>query len=189
MTVARPASDLLSALLERQAVLFPTDTVPALGIRPEAAAQIWELKQRPAHKPLILMGADTGQLVDAFLEPWPRDWLAEAERVWPGPVTLVLPLSGALQAALNPGGTSLGLRVPNCAMAQSLLRQSGPLATTSVNRSGEPPALSAEEAGRMFPFLPLLAPLPWPAGSGIASEVRAWDQGNWTVLRAGRSAP
>lgn len=189
MTVARRASDLLSALIECQAVLFPTDTVPALGIRPEAAAQIWELKQRPAHKPLILMGADLAQLINAFPVPWPRDWLEEAERVWPGAVTLVLPLPGALQAALNPGGTSLGLRVPNCAIAQNLLRQSGPLATTSVNRSGEPPALNAEEASRMFPTLPLLAPLPWPTGSGIASEVRAWGEGNWTVLRAGQPAP
>jgi L-threonylcarbamoyladenylate synthase len=45
--------ELLACLQRDEPVLLPTDTVPALAIRPPAAARIWELKQRPAHKPLI----------------------------------------------------------------------------------------------------------------------------------------
>jgi L-threonylcarbamoyladenylate synthase len=184
----RPLPELLQCLQRHEAVLFPTDTVPALAIHPFASQRIWSLKQRPAHKPLILMGADLRQLEESLGVPWPLAWIQEAERVWPGPVTLVLPLAGSLPDALNPGGNTLGLRVPSCAMAQQLLRHSGPLATTSVNRSGQPPARSEQEASLLFPELPLLGPLPWPPGSGVPSEVRAWSPHGWSILRS-RPAP
>jgi L-threonylcarbamoyladenylate synthase len=177
------------------AALFPTDTLPALATRPEAAGLLWRLKERPAHKPLILMGADLGQLQEALAAPWHEAWLAQARSGWPGALTLVLPHSGPLAEALHPGGASLGLRVPACERARELLRRTGPLATTSANRSGDPPARDAAEAGRLFPELPRLAPLPWPPGSGQASTVLAWEPRpaagaggtgppGWRVLRA-----
>jgi L-threonylcarbamoyladenylate synthase len=175
--------NLLRCLQRDEPVLFPTDTVPALAIQPSAADRIWTLKGRPAHKPLILMGAGLAQLQQALSIDWLPEWQQEAEAVWPGPVTLVLPLSGSLQQALNPSGATLGLRVPDCRMAQEVLMHSGPLATTSVNRSGQPPALHALEASRCFPDLPLLGPLPWPEGSGQPSEVRGWTSFGWQVLR------
>ena len=184
MKSSHSSAALLQCLQRDEPVLLPTDTVPALAIQPFAAQHIWALKQRPAHKPLILMGADLPQLQQALAVPWLPEWLQEAERVWPGPVTLVLPVASLLRSALNPGGESLGLRVPACAATQKVLQRSGPLATTSVNRSGQPPALTAEEANLLFPDLPLLGPLPWPPGSGIPSEVRAWSEGDWQVLRA-----
>jgi L-threonylcarbamoyladenylate synthase len=173
----------LARLRQNQPVLFPTDTVPALAIRPAAAQRIWTLKQRPAHKPLILMAAGLVPLQQALGVEWLPEWQRVAEAVWPGAVTLVLPLAGPLRQALNPRGDSLGLRVPACSMALELLRHSGPLATTSVNRSGEPPALSAREASQLFPDLALLGPSPWPAGTGQPSEVRAWTPEGWQVLR------
>jgi len=176
--------DLLSCLQRDEPVLFPTDTVPALAIRPSAAQRIWSLKERPAHKPLILMGADLAQLQQALGVTWPLSWQQEAEKVWPGAVTLVFPLTGPIQEALHPGGGTLGLRVPACSMAQELLRHAGPLATTSVNRSGQAPARSAEEASQWFPAVAMLGPLPWPSGSGHPSEVRAWVRDGWQVLRA-----
>lgn len=184
MSRVQSLPELLQSLQREHPVLFPTDTVPALAIKPCAAQRIWSLKQRPAHKPLILMGADRAQLQQALKVVWPPDWQREAEAVWPGAVTLVFPLVGSLQRSLNPGGTSLGLRVPACSLALEVLRQSGPLATTSVNRSGQAPALTAEEASQSFPDLALLGPIPWPAGSGTPSEVRAWTPQGWQVLRS-----
>jgi L-threonylcarbamoyladenylate synthase len=168
------------------ACVFPTDTLPALAARPAYASQIWRLKERPATKPLILMGADLAQLVEGLGLSWRAEWTAEAERCWPGPTTLVLPLAGPITEALHPGGTSLGLRVPACSMAIELLHLTGPLATTSVNRSGHPPATTAGAAAEMMPSLSLLGPLPWPDGSGRPSTVMAWcDDGHWEVLRPG----
>lgn len=176
------------------AALLPTDTLPALAVAPDQAGQIWTRKQRPPDKPLILMGADLEQLQELLALPWQPAWLEAARHHWPGAVTLVLPITGPLTERLHPGGTSLGLRVPACTPMQELLRLSGPLATSSANRSGQPSALDATEAATQFPELPLLAPLPWPPGSGQASSVWRW-QGDrqpaepWQVLRVGAVSP
>lgn len=188
------APDLALHLRAGGAGLFPTDTVPALAASPAAAQSLWRLKQRPIDKPLILMGADLQQLRQLLAIPWRPGWLQMAEQSWPGAVTLVLPITGPITEWLHPGGRSLGLRVPDCAAARDLLRLSGPLATTSVNRSGEPAALDALAAARGFPELPLLAPIPWPACRGQASRVLAWREASgecqeeWQELRPGPQA-
>ncbi|MEB3265210.1 MAG: Sua5/YciO/YrdC/YwlC family protein [Cyanobacteriota bacterium] len=171
------------------AVIFPTDTLPALAALPAHADQIWRLKQRPRDKPLILMAARQEDLQVATGGAWRPEWLAMAARVWPGAVTLVLPACGPVAEALHPGGGSLGLRIPAAARALELLDFSGPLATTSANRSGEPACRDAAEAAIRFPAVPQLAPRPWVGGSGEASTVLAWGTGGWRTLRAGASLP
>ena len=187
---ALPPDAMAAHLARGEAALLPTDTLPALAAIPAAAARLWQRKQRPPDKPLILMGADLDQLISLLDVPWQSAWLEQADRHWPGAVTLVLPIRGALTELLHPGGRTLGLRIPDCPPLRSLLRLSGPLATSSANRSGEPAALNALEAATQFPDLPLLAPLPWAPCSGRASAVWRW-QGTeataeaWTVLRSG----
>lgn len=189
MTFLLEAEALAAQLKAGQPALFPTDTLPALAAVPAACDPIWQLKQRPPDKPLILMGADLEQLLALLALPWRAEWLEQARRCWPGAVTLVLPLAGPITEALHPGGSSLGLRVPASEAARALLRCSGPLATTSANRSGAPPALDAEQAAAAFPGVPLLAPVPWAPGSGQASQVLAWTEEpgppGWRELRAG----
>ncbi len=174
--------------------IFPTDTLPALAALPTAAGQIWALKARPSSKPLILMGAEPEKLFAALELPPHPQWLALAERCWPGALTLVLPARGTVVAALQPGvgaaEARLGLRIPACEQACELLRRTGPLATTSANRSGDLPCLTAFEAEARFPQVPRLAPLPWPQPSGQGSTVLAWSQaGAWQVLRSGAVMP
>jgi L-threonylcarbamoyladenylate synthase len=192
-----PVHDLARLLTGGALALIPTDTLPAVAALPRCADRIWTLKQRPAEKPLILMAADFEQLQPVLGQPWRQEWLVQAAEGWPGALTLVLPARGAWVEQLHPGGDSLGLRIPDCALCRSLLRLTGPLATTSANPSGLPAATDAIEAHRYFPALPLLAPLPWPAGSGQASTVLAWQHhqhGNtappgWQVVRAGAFLP
>lgn len=198
LPLALPAAVLAERLIQGAVALMPTDTLPALAARPAFASRIWELKQRPLEKPLILMGADQAQLEAVLGRPWRPEWLAMAAQGWPGPLTLVLPASGSLINQLHPGGRSLGLRIPACAEARELLACSGVLATTSANPSGVPAARDAEAARRFFPALPMLAPIPWPAASGQASTVLAWEgavddggdnngagRAGWRVLRQG----
>jgi L-threonylcarbamoyladenylate synthase len=180
---AQDAADLVVAVARGEAVMFPTDTLPALAAHPFSAQRLWDLKARPAHKPLILMGANLEQLREVLALPWQDPWLQQAAACWPGACTLVLPMGGPLAGLLNPGGGSLGLRVPACPMAQQFLDRCGPLATTSVNRSGAPPAHDGDTARLAFPQLPLLAPLPWPAGSGQPSRVLLWQDKGWQRLR------
>ncbi|PZO33710.1 MAG: hypothetical protein DCF17_21625, partial [Shackletoniella antarctica] len=55
-------SELVAAAAAGELVSFPTDTVPALAARPESGDRIYAAKQRPADKPLILMGASLDDL-------------------------------------------------------------------------------------------------------------------------------
>ena len=182
----KSARELAGHLRGGGAALLPTDTLPALAASPDHAAQIWTLKQRPQDKPLILMAAEADQLLALTSATVRTDAEPLARRFWPGALTLVLPVEGHLTQSLNPGQATLGMRVPDCQATRALLMQSGPLATTSANPSGQPPSQSAEEAAVAFPDLPLLAPLPWPDPSGLASTVIAWSSpGCWQLLRQG----
>ncbi|MCT0198854.1 Sua5/YciO/YrdC/YwlC family protein [Synechococcus sp. CS-1325] len=185
---------LAAALAAGSAALFPTDTLPALACLPATASQLWELKGRPMQKPLILMGAEPEALFAALALPVLPAWRSMAAHCWPGAVTLVLPAQGAIVAALQPegpaAGASLGLRIPACGAALALLERTGPLATTSANRSAQPPCLDAASAAATFPSLPLLAPVPWPVVLGEASTVIRWNgENDWQVLRAGAVIP
>ena len=178
---------LAQRLQQGEPALFPTDTLPALAAIPSAAQAIWQLKQRPADKPLILMGASVEQLLPCLGQEPPAGWQRLAELGWPGALTLVLPARGPVVEALNPGGGgSLGLRVPACEAALQVLRCSGPLATSSANRSGEPACRTAAQLARCFPEVSRLAPEPWLPGSGQASTVVSWQSNGWRVLRQGQ---
>jgi len=190
MNTPLAAAKLAQRLKQGEAAIFPTDTLPALASLPEQAGQLWALKQRPQHKPVILMAASGPELWRWLeVDPLPA-WLKLADRYWPGALTLVLPAASRLVEPLHPGGNSIGVRVPACEQALALLQLSGPLATTSANRSGEAPCLSPEQAAQRFPEVPQLGPVPWPQPSGEASTVLRWlESGSWEVLRQGAVVP
>lgn len=182
-------------------ISFPTDTVPALAARPDQSGLIYATKQRSETKPLILMGGDPEDLWDyvqgsaAEQEVWQR----AAAQYWPGALTLVLPASDRLPPQLNPTDpTTIGIRVPNSAIARHILRQTGPLATTSLNRSGQPPLTTIAAINAQFPAVltlspaelehlsARLAPAPAPvAPSGVPSTVARWTGLGWEILRQG----
>ena len=180
------AIDLSSMLHEGSAALFPTDTLPALAGIPDRASQLWDIKRRPPKKPLILMGSSPSEVLQFTSFIALEDAEEMASLYWPGALTLILPASGWIVDALNPGGENLGMRVPDCEIAIELLSKSGPLATTSANLAGKSPSRNEKEASDCFPGLPLLGPLPWPASSELASTVILWkSRGSWQVLRKG----
>ncbi|HJN36522.1 MAG: L-threonylcarbamoyladenylate synthase [Prochlorococcus sp.] len=180
------ATALASKLLVGSAALLPTDTLPALAAAPRHACQLWSLKQRPIAKPLILMAADAETLLALMAEAPRQEAALLIKQHWPGALTLVVPVRGAVREQLNPWGLTLGMRVPASEVTRRLLALSGPLATSSANLSGQDPCRTAADSARCFPGLPLLGPLPWPAPSGVASTVVTWSgSGCWQVLRQG----
>lgn len=133
------------AIADGAIAIIPTDTVYGIGARPEVAAAIFELKDRPRDKALPVLGSGVGQL-DAVAE-LDDDARALAEEHWPGPLTLVVRRKTAFTADL--GGTNprtVAVRVPAHPVARDLLERTGPLAVTSANVSGEPPATTYEQA-------------------------------------------
>ena len=180
-------SELATKLKKGSLALFPTDTLPALCAYPQFSEKIWTIKKRPSSKPLILMGGCLDDLFE-FVKPSAiEDGLKLAKKYWPGALTIVLPTIGNFSKNLNSNSNSnsLGLRIPALKLARDLLMQTGPLATTSANISGQPPVRDALEASIQFPGIPKLAPVPWPKSSGIASTVVEWNKGEWNLLRAG----
>jgi L-threonylcarbamoyladenylate synthase len=182
-------AELAAAACAGRLVSFPTDTVPALATLPAAAAAIYAAKQRSAEKPLILMAASAEEL-------WPfvqREattqslWAATAAQHWPGALTLVLPKSDRVNAAINPENPStIGIRIPNWPLALEILRRTGPLATTSLNLSGQPPLEDLDEIVQAFPSV--LIPNQWelpPRDSRIPSTVAQWSGEGWSILRQG----
>ena len=178
-------SDLVKKLEKGSLALFPTDTLPAICSCPKYSEKIWTIKKRPLNKPLILMGGCLDDLFE-FVNPCAiEDGLKMAKIYWPGALTIILPTIGNLYKNLNCNSNYLGFRVPALKLARDLLIKSGPLATTSANISGASPVKNALEASIQFPGVPLLAPVPWPNSSGIASTVIEWKEGKWNLLRSG----
>ncbi len=182
---------LIAGARSGQVVSFPTDTVPAIASLPDRAELIFAAKQRALDKPLILMAAKAADL-------WPyvkgrreelQSWQEVADRYWPGALTLVLPAaSDRLPAQVNPlDPTTIGVRVPDSAIARQILAETGPLATTSANLSGEPPLLSAAEIEAKFPEVLTLLPdaSALLGAAGVPSTVAKWTGSGWEILRQG----
>jgi len=117
-------------------IIFPTDTLPAIGCLPKFSNIIYEFKKRDRNKPLILMGSEHKQLLDYIQESAKEDYEDIASKYWPGALTMVIPASENQTTILTSHDLTLGLRIPNSYMAQSLLSETGPLLTSSANISG-----------------------------------------------------
>ena len=169
-------------------ISFPTDTVPALATLPERAELIFQAKQRSQDKPLILMAGAVADLWQ-FAQGSDRElaiWQTIADRYLPGALTLVLPAAESIPAVMNPlKNRTIGLRVPDCEIARSILTHTGALATTSANLSGKPPLLTMAEISADFPQVYALdTELNLPT-AGQPSTVIQWDGCGWKLLRQG----
>ncbi|MDY6782601.1 MAG: L-threonylcarbamoyladenylate synthase [Cyanobacteriota bacterium] len=185
-------TELIAGAVAGKVVSFPTDTVPALAVRPDRAALIFALKQRSRSQPLILMGSSWSQL-RPFVSGSEREfelWGEVAQKFWPGALTLVLPASLNVPPQINPlEPTTIGVRVPNLQLPREILTATGPLATTSANLSGEPPLETIAEIDAVFSEVLTLVPtqsdpqLKW--GNGLPSTVVKWKGTRWEILRRG----
>ena len=167
-------------------IIFPTDTLPAIGCLPKFSKIIYEFKKRDRNKPLILMGSEHRQLINYVDESAKKDYENLASKYWPGALTMVIPSSENQNAILTSGDLTLGLRIPNSYMAQSLLRETGPLLTSSANISGLKGSITVEGVALDFPSLDILGPIPWEKSSGKASTIISWKkEGDWRLIREG----
>ncbi len=167
-------------------VIFPTDTLPAIGCLPQFSKIIYKFKKRDKNKPLILMGSEQTQLIDYVHESAKEDYEKIASKYWPGALTMVIPCAKKEAEILTSIDFTLGLRIPNSFIAKSLMKETGPLLTSSANISGSPGSIAAEEIALDFPSVDILGPVPWEKGSGKASTIISWEKNkNWRLIREG----
>lgn len=138
----------LSALRGGLIVGAPTDTVYGVAVDPDnpvAVRALFDLKNRGDHLPLAVLVASFAQ-AEELVELTPRNRRL-VRRCWPGAFTAILPARVELVEGVGDHrrGT-LAVRMPDHRKLRDLLLRSGPLAVTSANRSGSPPALDADRA-------------------------------------------
>jgi len=176
----------LKTLKSGSPIIFPTDTLPAIGCLPKFSNVIYEFKKRDRDKPLILMGSEHKQLIDYVHQSAKEDYENIASKYWPGALTIVIPASAKQTAHLTSNDLTIGLRIPNSNIAQSLLRETGPLLTSSANISGFKGSITAEGIALDFPTVKIVGPIPWGKSSGKASTIIFWkNSGNWKLIREG----
>ncbi len=168
-------------------IIFQTDTLPAIGCLPEFSQIIYDIKKRDSNKPLILMGAENEQLIDYVHQSAKEDYENLAAKYWPGALTMIIPVSENKKSTVTSKNFTLGLRIPNSHIAQSLIRETGPLLTSSANISGIQGSITAEGISLDLPNVDILGPLPWERCSGKASTIISWVKyRDWNLIRKGQ---
>ena len=149
-TAVTRAAELLRA---GEVVALPTETVYGLAanaLNAAAVAKIFAIKGRPAHNPIIVHVASIDMAKRCV-----TDWSAPAEQLakgfWPGPLTLVLPKSGAIPNLVTAGGATVGVRWPSHPFIQAVIRECGfPLAAPSANLSNQISPTNAEHVRKQL---------------------------------------
>ncbi|HWV19844.1 MAG TPA: L-threonylcarbamoyladenylate synthase [Devosia sp.] len=185
--IAQAAASLRAGKL----VAFPTETVYGLGAdatNADAVLSIYETKGRPRFNPLIAHVADLAMAERlAVFSPLAR---ALAEKFWPGPLSIVLPLARGhgLADVATAGLDTVALRMPDHQIALALLRAVGrPLSAPSANPSGRLSPTTAEQVRRGFGGkVPVLDG--GACKAGVESTIVAVDGDTIIQLRAGALA-
>lgn len=129
-------------------VVIPTDTVYGVAADAFNAGAVQSLldakgRGRQSPPPVLIGGVET---LPALAETITPEMTKLAEAFWPGGLTIVVPARPTLTWDLGETNGTVAVRMPDNTIALELLRETGPLAVSSANRTGEPAALTAAEA-------------------------------------------
>jgi L-threonylcarbamoyladenylate synthase len=142
------ADEIAAILGENGVVLLPTDTIYGLHARAldeRAVERIVGIKGRAETKPFVVLASSIDEFPDLGINADP-DLLQRLASIWPAPLTAILPLHHPIAASR--GVDSLAIRIPALDWLRDLVRRTGPLVSTSANRSGEPPVDRPESLAR-----------------------------------------
>jgi L-threonylcarbamoyladenylate synthase len=149
---AKVLDSLVTDLKGGAVAIFPTETVYGIGTSVFSLIgiqRIYKLKGRHGRKPLALL-VPTLEAARPLVEIIPPEAERLAELFWPGPLTLIFKAS-PLGRLVTGGLATIGVRIPDHPVALALLKKVGiPLATTSVNRSGQKAAVSGSACAKLF---------------------------------------
>jgi tRNA threonylcarbamoyl adenosine modification protein (Sua5/YciO/YrdC/YwlC family) len=188
---ADPVAEAAAAARRGELIVLPTDTVYGIGTRPDdpaATSRLFEAKARPRDLtfPVLVASIGDARRIASFDD--------RAERlalfVWPGPLTVVLRRADESRSwDLGGDKETIGVRIPADPLALAVLARTGPLAVTSANVSGQPPAQTCDELVAAFGdsvavYLCKDEPL-----EGTSSTVVDLAHGEPKVLREGSAAP
>ncbi|AJY52165.1 L-threonylcarbamoyladenylate synthase [Halomonas sp. KO116] len=153
MSLAADLAPAINALREGGVIACPTEAVWGLSCDPEndeALAHLMRMKERDPAKGVILVAASIEQF-QPWLSQLPLAMHAPLAASWPGPNTWLVPDNGRSHGLVRGAHERVALRVTDHPLMKALCEAfGGPLVSTSANRSGEPPAMSAAEITSIF---------------------------------------
>jgi len=140
------------AIGKGELIVLPTDTVYGIAadaFSPTAVARLLAAKGRGRQSPppVLIPGIPT---LDALAEAVPDEVRALVAAFWPGGLTVILPARSSLNWDLGDTAGTVALRMPSNRVALEILSETGPLAVSSANLTGEPAAMTIDEAQRML---------------------------------------
>jgi len=168
-------------------VVLPTDTVYGLGadaFNGDAVRALLAAKGRGSSMPApVLVGS--WNTIDGLVSSVPKVARELIEAFWPGGLSLVLPHAPSLAWELGDTRGTVMLRMPLHPVALELLRDIGPMAVSSANKSGSPPARTMDEARLQLGQVVSVYLDGGPATEGVASTIVDLTSGEPRILREG----
>lgn len=132
--------------------VMPTDTIYGLvgsALRAGTVARLYRVRRRERGKPFIVLISSSTDLKKFGIQPTMRTG-ALLKKIWPGPVTVILPCSQKRFVYLHRRTGAVAFRVPKPTWLRTLLRKTGPLVAPSANIAGERPARTVRGAYAYF---------------------------------------
>ena len=169
-------------------VAFPTETVYGLGVdayNPLAVARVFEVKRRPFFDPLIVHIASPAHL-KKLVKDIPSGARKLTEKLWPGPLTVVLFKEEHIPDIVTAGLPTVALRMPSHPMALSLIKESKcPIAAPSANPFGYLSPTTAEHVrGQLADQVDLILD-GGPCPVGVESTIVSFSENKPRLLRPG----
>jgi L-threonylcarbamoyladenylate synthase len=180
------SKEAVKILREGGVILYNTDTIPGLGCDPtnaEAVERIFEIKQRPENKSLILL-VSSDAMLQRFVEEVPEvawDLVDFAEK----PTTIIYPKGKNLASNVVAKDGSIGIRMIKSGPLQRLIHGFGkPLVSTSANLSGQPnPQTIAETHPEIVSKVDLVVDLPTEKTKKASSIIKIELNGEFKIIR------
>jgi L-threonylcarbamoyladenylate synthase len=175
------------AVRRGEVVVLPTDTVYGMGVdafASEAVAAVLTAKGRGRDMPLPVL-VPNQQTVDGLAADVPAYARDLIHAFWPGPLTLVLHAQSSLMWDLGETNGTVALRMPRNDAALRLLSEVGPMAVTSANISGQPPAATILDAAAQLGSAVSVYLETGPSAGGLASTILDCTHQVPVILRAG----
>ena len=142
----------VAALRRGDLAVLPTDTVYGIAadaFSPPAVERLLAAKGRGRDMPVpVLVGAWRG--LDGLAQHVTPDMRTLIEAFWPGPLTLIVRAAPSLAWDLGETRGTVAVRMPLHPVTLAVLAETGPLAVSSANRTGLPPAAEVDEAVRQL---------------------------------------
>lgn len=183
-----------AALARGELVVLPTDTV--YGVAADAFSvsgvqRLLDAKGRTRQSPPPVLVPNT-QTLQALADAVPAEVEVLVEKFWPGALTIVLAAQPSLAWDLGETGGTVAVRMPEHPLTLEILRETGPLAVSSANKTGEPAPTSAAGAEAMLgDTVSVYLDAGESSADGIASTIvdareLASEGGVLRVLRVGK---